>query len=228
MNNDVLVSSSNVDEFRRRLINWWNKNGRDYPWRNTNNVFHILVSEMMLQRTKADQVIPVFNNFISKYPSPDDVINASEDELSQALFSLGLPQRSDYIIKMTRQIRDDFKGMVPETYADLRQLYGVGDYIASAVCTFGYRQSMIVVDTNTVRIVGRIFGITTHTESRRNKEIRDKHQFLLDTLRPRSYNFALLDLGALVCTSTKPDCVSCPILNYCLYGKQNDTSRNTI
>jgi A/G-specific adenine glycosylase len=228
MTSDVIIADSNVDEFRRSLVDWWHENGREFPWRNTNNVFYILISEIMLQRTKADQVVSVFNDFISKYSTPDDVVNASKEDISQTLFSLGLPQRIDQIIKMAKQIKDDFQGNVPETYIELRKLPGVGDYIASAVCCFGYGQPVIVVDTNTVRIIGRLFGIATHAESRRQKHIRHKHEFLLDPIRPRSYNFALLDLGALVCTSDEPDCVACPILNYCHYGKQNNTSQNSI
>lgn len=222
MTSDLIISDSNVAAFRNRLVNWWHETGREFPWRNTNNVFHILVSEIMLQRTKADQVVSVFNDFISKYPTPNDVVNASKEDISQTLFSLGLPQRIDHIIKMAKQIKDDFQGNVPETYTELRKLDGVGDYIASAVCCFGYRQPIIVVDTNTVRIVGRIFGVPTHAESRRKKDIREKHQFLLDSTNPRAYNYALLDLGALICTPKEPACTRCPVVEYCVYATSND------
>jgi A/G-specific adenine glycosylase len=226
MSDELLLTLENVGNFRSSLIRWWEKDGRNYPWRETSNSFHILISEMMLQRTRADQVVPVYKSFIEKYPDPFVINESSENDIADSLFSLGLPQRVINIRKMAKQLVEDFDGEVPLTYKQLRELTGVGDYIASAVCCFNYHLPIIVVDTNTVRIVGRLFGITTDAESRRKKHIREKHEFLLDPSNTRSYNYALLDLGALICKPSEPDCTDCPILNYCIYGKNRVRFQN--
>lgn len=119
---------------------------------------------------------------------------------------------------MSEQLVEEFEGEVPTTYEELRYLRGVGDYIASAVCCFRYRLPIIVVDTNTVRIMGRLFGIVTNAESRRNKQIRDLHNWVLDIQNPREYNYGLLDLGAMICLPKNPYCDICPLSSYCIFN----------
>jgi len=180
------------------------------------------LSEMMLQRTRADQVVPVYEAFIDEYPDPVSIASVSEDDIANALYSLGLSWRAKNIREMAKQLAEDFDDKVPRTYEQLRELTGVGDYIASAVCCFAYNIPVIIVDTNTVRIIGRLFGLSTNAESRRKKHIREKHELLLDLIVPRSYNYALLDLGALICKPSNPSCKSCPVLNYCVFGKKHN------
>lgn len=106
-------------------------------------------------------------------------------------------------------------GQVPSGYDILLTLPGVGDYVAAAVCCFAFDQPVILADTNTVRVVGRVFGVPTHAESRRRKPVRQLLDALLDRQHPRAYNLALLDLAALMCTPSNPSCDRCPIAAYC-------------
>jgi len=146
---------------------------------------------------------------------------ATEDPnvLKAIIHPLGLPQRVNTMMEMVSLLTRLHKGRTPANYEELRALPGVGDYIASAVCTFAFGQPIILVDTNTVRIIGRIYGITTDAESRRKRPIRDLHQQLLDRERPRQYNLALLDLGAIICTPRNPQCAGCPINDLCTYPR---------
>lgn len=222
MNDDKPAGFSDQDliSVRANLLLWWHENGRSFPWRETNNPFHILISEILLQRTRAEQVVAVYNAFIARYSSPDQIAADNLETIKSTIYSLGLPQRADTLFNMAHQLTDLYDNKVPDTYKQLRTLSGVGDYIACAVCCFAFNQSVSVIDTNTVRIIGRMSGIKTDAESRRKRVIRDLHNLLLDHENPREYNYAMLDLGAVICTSLAPRCSDCPIKDHCVYPRQ--------
>jgi A/G-specific adenine glycosylase len=185
----------------------------------TNNPFHIMIAELMLRRTQAGQVVKVYEDFIMKYPDALALAEASKDEVEHSLFSLGLSWRIPAFQQIARALVERHKGIVPSSYDALVALPGIGDYVASAICCFAFGQAVIIVDTNTVRVVGRLFGIPTHADSRRRKPIRALLLALLDRDFPKSYNFAMLDLAALICTPVKPRCAICPLLQYCVTGQ---------
>src|SRR5206468_6632940 len=144
-------------------------------------------------------------DFIAKYPDAHALANAPAEEVEHDLFSLGLAWRVPSFQQIARTLIEQYEGMVPSSYDALVALPGVGDYVASAVCCFAFHQAIIIVDTNTVRVAGRLFGVPTHAESRRRKPIRALLQALLDTEDPASYNYGMLDLAALICKQTNPD-----------------------
>ena len=183
------------------------------------NPFHIMMAELMLRRTQACQVAPVYQSFIERYPDPHILATAPTDEVARSLFSLGLSWRVPAFQQIARILVEQYNGTVPSSYDTLLTLPGIGDYVASAVCCFAFGQPVIIVDTNTVRIAGRLFGIPTHAESRRRKPVRMLLQSLLDERQPQIYNYAMLDLAALVCTPTEPKCATCPLQSYCFYGQ---------
>ena len=182
-----------------------------------------MMAEMMLRRTQARQVVKTYENFIAKYPDACALAMAPAEEVAHSLFSLGLAWRVPAFQQIARALVAQYEGMVPSSYEALVALPGIGDYVASAVCCFAFNQAIIIVDTNTVRVAGRLFGVPTHAESRRRKPIRALLQALLDTENPKSYNYAMLDLAALLCTPANPNCSVCPLLSYCVTGQERTT-----
>jgi len=169
----------------------------------------------MLHRTQAIQVVPVYAKFIERYPDVRALAGAQGEELHEILASLGLRWRIDLILEMTAGLMSRFGGEVPREKSDLLSLPGVSDYIASAVRCFAWNLPEALIDTNTVRIMGRLFGLEVKDSSRRNRGFREIIQAMVDPARPREYNFALLDLAGQVCDKKKPCCTGCPVFGYC-------------
>jgi A/G-specific adenine glycosylase len=208
------------------LHTWDAQQRRVFPWRLTENPFHIMMAELMLRRTQARQVVGIYNIFVAKYPDAATLAIAEEEEVTQVLFSLGLAWRVPAFQQIARLLVEEYNGQVPSNYDALIALPGVGDYVASAVCCFAFGQAISIVDTNTVRIAGRLFGVSTHAESRRRKPIRMLLEGLLDQKNPRAYNYAMLDLAALVCMPFNSQCARCPLVAYCVTGQERVACQN--
>jgi A/G-specific adenine glycosylase len=172
----------------------------------------------MLHRTQAIQVVPVYTKFIERYPDIRALAAVNGEELHQVLSSLGLRWRIDLILDMVAGLMSRFDGEVPSEKRDLLSLPGVSDYIASAVRCFAWNLPEALVDTNAVRIAGRLFGLEVKDSSRRNRRFREIIREMVDPVRPREYNYALLDLANQVCEKKKPRCVECPVFGYCKNG----------
>jgi len=208
-----------VPQFHAHLHAWGVEHQRIFPWRITNNPFYILIAELMLRRTQARQVIPVYNQFVAQYPDAQTLVGTPPEEVAQVLFPLGLAWRVPAFQQMAQVLVAEHDGQVPSDYETLLTLPGVGDYVASTVCSFAFGQAIPIIDTNTVRVAGRLFGLATHAESRRRQPIRQLLKALLDKHNPRAYNYNLLDLAALICTPAHPRCASCPLIQGCVTGK---------
>ena len=205
--------------FHKALIAWGREHFRPFPWRLTEDPYRILVAEVMLHRTQAPQVVPVYEQFIARYPDVPALARASREELHDALYSLGLRWRIDLIQAMAAQLMTHFEGQIPREKADLLSLPGVSEYIAGAVRCFAWNLPEPLMDTNTVRVVGRLFGLEIRDSSRRNRRFRELIAALVDPDRPRVYNYALLDLADQVCMKKRPpECSGCPVQKYCVYG----------
>lgn len=208
-----------VMEFRTSLLHWGRENFRLFPWRQTNEPYNILMAEIMLHRTQASQVTRVYQQFIDAYPNVHLLASTNIQELHEKLYSLGLRWRVELIHKLAVTIIARFGGSIPVSREELLSLPGVSDYIASAFRCFAWNLPDAIIDTNTVRIVGRLFGLSIKDSSRRNKVFRNHLYNLLDINNPREYNYSLLDLGAKVCTKkVLPDCLNCPVRKHCTYG----------
>jgi A/G-specific adenine glycosylase len=208
----------NCNALSEKLLKWWAKNQRKFPWRKTQDPYKILISEVLLHRTKAEQVVPIYSEFIAKYPTITDLSIASLDNIKKLLYPLGLHWRTELLYQMSVLVAKEYEGKIPSTKRELESLPGVSGYIASAVrCfAFGYPESLL--DTNIVRILGRIFGIKTTDESRRSKRFQELSEAILDKENSREFNFALIDLGALICRPREPLCISCPLNQICKMG----------
>lgn len=205
--------------FSGLLLQWGRENFRAFPWRLTRDPYKILLSEVMLHRTQAVQVVPVYENFVCQYPDLPALAQASKDDLHKALYSLGLRWRIDFIYQMVVELMDKFGGEVPPERAELLSLPGVSEYIAGAVRCFAWDFPEPLADTNTVRIVGRLFGLEIKDSSRRNALFLKLLAGLIDQHEPRLYNYALLDLADRVCKKKQPpDCTNCPLNQICCNG----------
>lgn len=205
--------------FRGDIIAWGRENFRIFPWRETGDPYKILVAEVMLHRTKAPQVLPVYRYFVGRYPDVGELSKATRDDLYDVLVSLGLRRRVDMLYEMGQEIMTRFGGRIPEEKDELVSLPGVSDYIAGAVRCFSRNEPEPLIDTNTVRVIGRLFGLETTDSSRRNRLFKDLHAALVDPAEPRAYNYAVLDLAAQICTKVRPpDCPGCPVRRHCSYG----------
>ncbi len=214
------MDSEEIRELRFLLIRWGKENFREYPWRQTRDPYRILIAEILLHRTRAEQVIPLYENFIQRFPSIQDIYLGNYEEIKQILASAGLFWRIELIKWMIEEIVQKFQGQVPQDRNSLLGLPGVGPYIASAVRCFAWGIPEVIADTNTVRITGRVCGIGVSDNSRRNKKFHSLMKDLLDREHPREFNYAMLDLGALICMPRIPLCEICSINHLCAYGRR--------
>lgn len=220
-NDDLFESPDVLKSLRNSLIFWGQEHFRAFPWRLTHDPYAILMAEVMLHRTQVSQVVPIFQQFIARYPDVSSLVNADQQELQISLSSLGLHWRIGLIYQMMQQIAERFGEQIPKDRASLLSLPGVSEYIAGAVLCFAWNLPEPIVDTNTVRIAGRLFGLEIKDSSRRNSRFRKSIALMLDPDNPRAYNYALLDLAHLVCLKKQePLCKECPIKVHCRYARQ--------
>lgn len=213
----VLPSSKEISSFRGTLLRWYRKHGRSYPWRKSSTPFHVLIAEMMLQRTKADQVVPVYLKLLSKYQTARDLAEADLTDLQNILNPLGLAWRIPKFKDMAKAMVDSFNGIVPEKREELTTLPGVGDYVSGAVLSIAFQKPEWVVDSNIVRLFRRYFGIQTSSEGRRDAHVIELAKCFTSKKQPRATTLAILDFTALICTPKLPQHHLCPLRPNCAY-----------
>ena len=174
---------------------------------------------MMLRRTNAAQVVSTYINVTKRYPTPKRLATAPSREVLAQLEPLGLAWRAKNIRTMAELLAERFGGRVPPSVELLKEFPGVGEYVASAVTCFAFGQPMSLVDTNTVRVVGRYFGFRTNAESRRRKPVRQVILAVTGRRKTRDFNYAFLDFAALVCKAANRDCFHCPLQTRCAFGQ---------
>lgn len=206
-----------INSFRRKLISWFRKNGRAYPWRETHDPLKVLIAEMMLRRTKADQVRPIYKQIFSEYPDVESLAEAKNRRIEKIVYPLGLRWRTPAFGLVAKEIRDRYNSKVPDTRDELVTLPGVGDYVAGAVLCIAYGKAEWMVDSNIVRLFQRYFGIETTKEGRRDRHVIQLAQEYSSGKDPRSANLAILDFSAVVCDPRQPHCESCPLSADCHY-----------
>ena len=201
------------------LLKWWTTHQRSYPWRETKDPYRILIAEALLHRTRADQVYRVYGDFMRRYPTIVDLASAKPREVLEVLRPLGLRWRTRKMLAMAKVIHSQFHDEIPRNLDQLKSLPGVSDYIAAAVQCFAFGVPTTILDTNTVRVTGRISGTPISDSARRKAEFRILYSSLQDASRARDFNLAMLDLAALLCKPSHPECQLCPLLAYCQYGR---------
>ena len=207
-----------VAAMQESLRSWGPKHGRDYPWRHTRDPYRILIAEILLHRTRADQVCPIYLQFLEMFPDLPSLIRAEPESVKALMAPLGLRWRTDLLLKMVREIGERYGGKIPLQREPLMALPGVGDYITSALLTFTDTSPEPIMDTNTVRVIGRVFGLKLNDSARRKKLFRQIMGLLVAGEESRDISFAMIDLAALICLPRNPLCERCPLLPICDYG----------
>jgi len=213
---DTRLFEDKKARFQKKLIEWGRKNLIMYPWRRSENPYELLVAEILLHRTRAEQVLPVYEEFIRTYPDINALYRSDCRELERLLHPLGLRWRARLLHEMARVIVEKFGSKIPENYDELLSLPGVSDYTASAVRCFAFGYPEPLLDTNTVRVVGRVFGIRVTDSTRRNRAFRNFMKSLVPEENPKMFNYALLDFGKTVCRVRSPNCDSCTLAPICV------------
>jgi A/G-specific adenine glycosylase len=202
--------------FRRALLGWYRDHGRTLPWRQTSDPYHILVSEMMLQQTQVDRVLPKYHEWLEKYPSLGALAAAREDDVSQTWRPLGYNIRPRRLHAIARESVARYGGELPSDEETLLSFKGIGAYTAGAIRSFAFGQRAAIVDTNVARVLFRVFVGRGDAKAHATR----KHLWTIsEALVPRKhvfdFNQALMDLGATVCVARKPKCLICPMLKMC-------------
>jgi A/G-specific adenine glycosylase len=217
--NDEIPDYGNL---HRAILSWYTSHRRDLPWRRTRDPYRIMVSEVMLQQTQVDRVIPKYEEFLERFPSLESLATASLSEVLRVWSPLGYNRRARYLHLAARAAADRFQGALPSSLAELQTLPGLGRYTARAVACFAFEQHTPVVDTNIRRVLGRVIhgerdGVTESVAWKTAESA-------LPNGDAYSWNQALMDLGAIVCGSETPQCKECPAAQLCSWRAQAEES----
>lgn len=203
--------------FTNSLIQWYLREKRDLPWRKTSNPYHIWLSEIMLQQTRVAQGLPYFLRFTEAFPTVFDLAAADEEQVLKLWQGLGYYSRARNLHATAKFIASDLNGKFPDTFKDLLQLKGVGEYTAAAIASIAYGEAVPVVDGNVYRVLSRYFDVETDISSAAaKKEFFELAASLLPDDRASEFNQAMMEFGALQCVPKNPDCGNCIFNGSCL------------
>src|SRR2546421_2505780 len=198
------------------LLRWYAVERRDLPWRSTDDPYAILVSEIMLQQTQVDRVLPKYQQFLAAFPTLADLAAAPTSDVISAWVPLGYNTRAVRLQSVARQVIAEYGGRIPDTIDDLLKLKGIGRYTAGAIACFAYRKQVATVDTNIYRVLHRIFLGLEYPEAQiKNDQMLRLAESVMPAGESYNWNQALMDLGATICTSANPQCVRCPLQETC-------------
>lgn len=206
----------NPSQFRRRLLTWYRKHGRDLPWRRTNDPYAILVSEAMLQQTQVATVLPYYKKWLRRFPTFAALARAQENDVLHAWQGLGYYARARNLHATARLIMKQHRGQFPNAVTEMQKLPGVGKYTAHAVATFAFDQTVPIVEANVSRVLSRLFDSRKPIDSTAGQNaLWNYAATLVPQKSPREYNSALMDLGATICLPRIPKCKICPVKKFC-------------
>ncbi|MGH9385349.1 MAG: A/G-specific adenine glycosylase [Vicinamibacterales bacterium] len=237
-----LPSPAERQRFRRNLLAWYRRNGRDLPWRKTADPYHILVSEIMLQQTQVDRVLPKYHEWLGKYPTLAVLAEAPPDEVSETWYPLGYNIRPKRLQSIAQQAVAHYDGRLPSDHETLLSFKGIGEYTAGAIRSFAFRERAAILDTNVARVLYRVFigqrkrsrptkqaTLTASAKAAASPPKRDARRWkgrlhkdlwkvseaVLPSKHAFDFNQALMDFGAMHCSARKPRCAACPMKRFC-------------
>jgi len=207
-------------EFRRRLLRWFRRHGRDLPWRRTRDPYHVIVSEFMLQQTPVSRVEAYYHQFLERYPSMESLAAAPSGMVRESWDGLGYYRRASNLHRLAQEVVRDRAGIIPSDPAELRRLPGVGRYTAGAVASFAFERAAPAVDTNVARVIRRAFHPRAPAKALVSRLWGTAEQII-----PRrgksawAFNQGIMELGALICTARVARCGECPVRLACATGR---------
>lgn len=224
MSEEVTWTQEKIESFQDDLLAWYHHEKRDLPWRESTDPYRVWVSEIMLQQTQVVTVIPYFNRFMEWFPTIEDLANAEEDKLLKAWEGLGYYSRVRNMQHAAKEMVETFNGKMPQTIEDILSLKGIGPYTGGAIGSIAFSLPEPAIDGNVMRVYSRLFCLSDDIALPKTRKVFDKYvRETMSQTEPGDFNQALMDLGATICTPTKPSCETCPIKHYC-EARKTDTA----
>lgn len=200
--------------FQKRLLKWYALHARDLPWRKTSDPYHILVSEVMLQQTQVDRVVPKYHEFLKRYPSFKDLAGAPVKEVKKTWYPLGYNIRPERLHSIASETMARYGGKLPSGVEELLSFKGIGRYTAGAIRAFAFNQDAPILDTNVMRVLHRVF-LAKGDPKAQKAILWELSELLIPPGKGYDFNQALMDFGATCCTARNPNCVPCPMKPIC-------------
>ncbi|WP_125604571.1 A/G-specific adenine glycosylase [Lapidilactobacillus bayanensis] len=208
-------SPAKISEFRKVLLTWYDQEGRQLPWRVDQDPYHIMISELMLQQTQVQTVMPYYQNFLTRFPTVADLANTSETELLNVWAGLGYYSRARNLQRAARQIVIDYQEEWPRTAVELQSLAGIGPYTASAIASISFNEPVAAIDGNAFRVLARLLKIDLDiTKPKTRPVFQAIGNQLIDPQRPGEFNQAIMDLGSSYMTAKNPDSIHSPVREF--------------
>lgn len=226
MSKEITWTQEKTASFQEDLLTWYRLEKRDLPWRESTDPYRVWVSEIMLQQTQVVTVIPYFNRFMEWFPTIEALANANEDKLLKAWEGLGYYSRVRNMQHAAKEIVETFDGKMPNKIEDILSLKGIGPYTGGAIGSIAFSLPEPAIDGNVMRVYSRLFCLADDIALPKTRKVFDR--YVRDTMsqsEPGDFNQALMDLGATICTPTKPSCETCPIQAYCEAKQTNTISK---
>lgn len=213
------LKSRFVIKFQKNILKWFEKHQRTFPWREKSiSSYQILIAEVLLQKTRAENITEVYLMFINRYKNIEELAKADANELIELLKPLGFfNRRTRDFLKMSKEIMIEHRGHIPHSKSNLEDLPGIGPYIANAYLCVAHNQRLPIVDTNVKRLYSRFFGISVQSDLRRDKYIWNLAEQVLPKKNYKKFNWAVLDLTAKICKSKSPEHKKCPLNKECAF-----------
>jgi len=215
----------NNENIPKKILHWYDNNKRILPWRKhvskKQKQYFTLVSEFMLQQTQVKTVIPYFENFITKIPDLNQLAKVNDRKLMKCWEGLGYYLRARNLKKTAKKVVSDFNGILPNNIDDLKKLPGIGEYTSGAILAISFNKPIIPMDGNVERVLKRIFYLKKEKEITK-ENLNKKKIFFGSSGRPSDYAQAIMEIGALICKPSNPQCFECPISSNCFSFKKND------
>ncbi|MBI1976233.1 MAG: A/G-specific adenine glycosylase, partial [Candidatus Omnitrophica bacterium] len=207
------------NHFQSSLLSWFRKHQRDLPWRHTKDPYKIWLSEIMLQQTQVATVIPYYDRWIKQFPTAESVADAPEEKILKLWEGLGYYSRARNLQAACREVVEKYDGKVPDSLEEIQKLPGIGRYTAGAILSIAFNKPVPLVDGNVIRVLSRLFAMKKNP---RKFQVLfwDQAEKLLFKKEPGTFNQALMELGATVCTPANPSCLICPVNSFCLAKKK--------
>ena len=207
--------SQRLRSFQRRLLAWYRVHQRRLPWRETRDPYRILVSEIMLQQTQVERVVPKYHEFLRRYPTIRALASARAAELRRLWYPLGYNVRPMRLRQIARLALRDHGGRIPDSYDGLLAMDGIGRYTAGAVLSFAFEKDAPILDTNVARLLSRYFGLTGGPKGGSAKRLWGMAEAVIPPGKGYTINQAMMDFGATVCTARAPQCAACALRSSC-------------
>ncbi len=211
-----MLKGRELTTFRQQLLGWFRRYQRDLPWRRTKDPYRIWLSEIMLQQTRVAAVIPYYQRFLERFPDIYALAAAAQEEVLRLWSGLGYYSRARNLQRAAQEIVTKHGGVFPHAEKDARELPGIGSYTAAAILSIAYGAKHAVLDGNVARVLARIFAVRGDVrDAKRWQSLQESANALLDSKSPGDWNQAVMELGATLCTPQSPQCLLCPVAQFC-------------